>query len=94
MDVANNLYGVTFSGGKRGWGTIFKLSPPPPSSDASGAEQSRASAENPLWKEQVLSLNSSTVGGSPTVTINIQGSQDTINWFNIPYALPATPKPN
>jgi hypothetical protein len=27
----------------------------------------------------------STIGGSPTVTVNIQGSVDGTNWFNIPY---------
>ncbi len=65
VDAADNLYGVTFSGGKLRWGTIFKLSPPPPSSHASGAERSNASAEIPVWKEEVLSLNPNTVGGSP-----------------------------
>ena len=33
----------------------------------------------------------STVGGGPTVTVNIQGSADGTNYFNIPYALVATP---
>src|SRR6185369_12906335 len=33
----------------------------------------------------------STVGGTPTVTVNIQGSADGTNFFNIPYALVATP---
>lgn len=33
----------------------------------------------------------STVGATPTVTVNIQGSVDGANWFNIPYALVATP---
>lgn len=32
-----------------------------------------------------------TVGGSPTVTVTIQGSVDNQTWFSIPYALPATP---
>lgn len=32
-----------------------------------------------------------TVGATPTVTVNIQGSVDNLNWFNIPYALIATP---
>lgn len=34
----------------------------------------------------------STVGGTPTVTVNIQGSVDGVNFFNIPYALVATPR--
>ena len=35
----------------------------------------------------------STIGTAPrTATVDIQGSVDGINWFNIPYALPATPR--
>jgi hypothetical protein len=35
----------------------------------------------------------STVGTAPnTATVNIQGSADGTNWFNIPYALVATPR--
>jgi hypothetical protein len=30
-------------------------------------------------------------GATPTVTANIQGSVDGTNWYNIPYALVATP---
>jgi hypothetical protein len=33
----------------------------------------------------------SAVGGTPTVKLDIQGSVDGTNWFNIPYALVATP---
>jgi hypothetical protein len=33
----------------------------------------------------------STVGATPTVTVNIQGSADGTNFYNIPYALVATP---
>ena len=33
----------------------------------------------------------STIGATPTVTVNIQGSVDGVNYFNIPYALVATP---
>jgi hypothetical protein len=33
----------------------------------------------------------STIGATPTVTVNIQGSADGVNFFNIPYALVATP---
>jgi hypothetical protein len=31
-------------------------------------------------------------GGSGTVKLDIQGSVDGINWFNVPYALQATPR--
>lgn len=34
----------------------------------------------------------STVGATPTVTANIQGSVDGTTWFNIPYSLVATPR--
>lgn len=34
----------------------------------------------------------STIGATPTVTVNIQGSFDGTNWFNVPYALVATPR--
>ena len=33
----------------------------------------------------------SAIGATPTVTVNIQGSVDNVTWFNIPYALIATP---
>jgi hypothetical protein len=33
----------------------------------------------------------STVGGGPTVTVNLLGSVDGVNFFNVPYALVATP---
>ncbi len=33
-----------------------------------------------------------TVGATPTVTVNIQGSMDGANWYNVPYALVATPR--
>jgi len=32
-----------------------------------------------------------TVGATPTVTVNIQGSMDGSNFYNVTYALPATP---
>jgi hypothetical protein len=34
----------------------------------------------------------SAIGATPTVTVNIQGSVDGTNFFNIPYSLVATPK--
>lgn len=33
----------------------------------------------------------STIGATPTVTVNIQGSVDGTNFYNVPYALVATP---
>ncbi len=32
-----------------------------------------------------------TAGATPTVTVNVQGSLDGVNWFNIPYATIAAP---
>lgn len=32
-----------------------------------------------------------TVGGTPTVKVDIQGSMDGTNFYNVAYALPATP---
>lgn len=34
----------------------------------------------------------STIGATPTVTVNIQGSVDGTTFFNIPYALVGTPR--
>ena len=34
----------------------------------------------------------SAIGATPTVTVNIQGSVDGTNFFNVPYALVATPR--
>jgi hypothetical protein len=34
----------------------------------------------------------STIGATPTVTVNIQGSVDGAAWFNVPYSLVATPR--
>jgi len=34
----------------------------------------------------------SAIGATPTVTVNIQGSADGTTFFNIPYALVATPR--
>lgn len=38
-----------------------------------------------------VAIITSTVGATPSVTVNIQGSVDLVTWFNIPYALVATP---
>jgi hypothetical protein len=34
----------------------------------------------------------SAIGATPTVTVNLQGSLDGVNFFNVPYALVATPR--
>jgi hypothetical protein len=34
----------------------------------------------------------SAIGATPTVTVNIQGSVNGSQWFNVPYALVATPR--
>lgn len=34
----------------------------------------------------------STIGATPTVTVDIQGSADGSDWFNVAYALAATPE--
>lgn len=34
----------------------------------------------------------STIGATPTVTVNILGSMDNVNFFNVAYALAATPE--
>lgn len=33
----------------------------------------------------------SAIGATPTVKLDIQGSADGVNWFNVAYALVATP---
>jgi hypothetical protein len=33
----------------------------------------------------------SVVGATPTVTVNVLGSADGVNYWNLPYAVPATP---
>lgn len=43
-----------------------------------------------LGKTGAIVINS-TAGGTPTVTVNILGSADGVNFWNIPYALVATP---
>jgi len=34
----------------------------------------------------------SAIGATPTVTVNIQGSVNGSQWFNVPYSLVATPR--
>jgi hypothetical protein len=45
-----------------------------------------------LWSDGGAIVVTSTIGATPTVTVNIQGSVDGTTWFNIPYALVATPR--
>jgi len=44
------------------------------------------------WQTGGAVVITSTIGATPTVTVNIQGSIDGTNWYNIPYALVATPR--
>jgi hypothetical protein len=39
-----------------------------------------------------LLVITSTVGATPTVTIDILGSIDGLTWFNVPYCLASTPE--
>lgn len=43
-----------------------------------------------LCRPALLQIDA-TAGATPTVTVAIQGSLDGVNWYAIPYALPATP---
>jgi hypothetical protein len=43
-----------------------------------------------VWPAGLLQIVS-TIGATPTVTVNIQGSADGVAWFNIPYATTAAP---
>jgi uncharacterized repeat protein (TIGR03803 family) len=65
MDAADNLYGMTFIGGKRSGGSIFKLTPPPPLPQTPDPGQSNASGETPVWSEQVVGFDANKVGGMP-----------------------------
>jgi hypothetical protein len=43
------------------------------------------------WSRPAAIRITSTVGATPTVTVAILGSIDGVNFYNIPYALVATP---
>jgi uncharacterized repeat protein (TIGR03803 family) len=62
LDAADNLFGATYSGGKRSFGTIFRLTPPPPQASP------KTSDAPPLWSEEVLSDlgGAGEIGYSPT----------------------------
>ena len=56
--------------------------------DSTNIASRQLTAESPGGGALVVT---SAVGATPTVTVNIQGSVDGVNFFNIPYALVATP---
>jgi hypothetical protein len=61
------------------------------SSAQTGNGDSAIAARNRIgWPGAVVVT--STVGATPTVTVNIQGSVDGTNFYNIPYSLVATPE--
>lgn len=43
-----------------------------------------------LMRAALLQIDA-TAGATPTVTVNVQGSLDGTNWFNVPYATTAIP---
>jgi hypothetical protein len=43
-------------------------------------------------REACLLKITTTVGATPTVTVNIEASADGVTWFNAPYAAVATPE--
>jgi hypothetical protein len=65
------------------------------SANLSTAQTGNADSTNTAFRESVSGpaalVVTSTIGATPTVTVNILGSVDGVNFFNIPYALVATP---
>lgn len=60
----------------------------------STAQTGNGDSTNTLYRRGVgpgAIVITSTVGATPTVTVNIQGSADGTNFYNVPYALVATP---
>jgi hypothetical protein len=41
--------------------------------------------------EAAMVTITTAIGATPSVTVDIQGSADGVNWFNAPYSLPASP---
>ena len=62
------------------------------SSAQTGNGDSTNFALRPLTASGGAVVITSTIGATPTVTVNIQGSVDGTTWFNVPYALVATPR--
>jgi hypothetical protein len=46
---------------------------------------------NPQAPGSGVIVITSTIGATPTVTVNIQGTRDLVTWANLEYALVATP---
>ena len=57
-----------------------------------GNADSTNTADRGLSQRGGAVVITSTIGATPTVTVNIQGSVDGTNWFHVPYALVATPR--
>jgi hypothetical protein len=61
----------------------------------SAAQTGNANATNDITDGDVSRPSAiritTTVGATPTVTVNIMGSVDGLNWYNVPYALVAAP---
>jgi hypothetical protein len=58
------------------------------------AQVGNGDSTNIAWRSQYAGggiVITSTVGGAPTVTVNILGSLDGVNFYNIPYALTSAP---
>lgn len=45
-----------------------------------------------FWDQPGAIVVTSTIGATPTVTVNVLGSSDNVNFYNIPYSLVATPR--
>jgi hypothetical protein len=57
-----------------------------------GNVDSTNTADRGTLRNSCLLRITSTIGGSPTVTVNILGGSDGTNFYNVPYALIATPE--
>lgn len=68
---------------------------PPNTGNLSTAQTGNADSTNVVDTGRSVSAAllkiTSTVGATPTVTVNILGSADGTNYYNIPYALSGTP---
>jgi len=62
------------------------------STDQTGNADSTNTAFRGMQDRGGAVVITSVIGATPTVTVNIRGSVDGQNWFNIPYALVATPR--
>lgn len=55
-----------------------------------GNGDSKLASRDGSYEEPAAIVITSTIGATPTVTVNIQGSIDGTNWFNVPYAVQGT----